>query len=278
MKRVVLLTFSLMLWFLGCVVSPEVNEEVRKLKTLELRHKNVVENLGDSAPDIIVEVLSGSVSESLKEEGLRLYFRERGSESFTTIIMGKAGTPSVFLASIPHQERGVWIEYYIEIRGIGGELLTFPGSAGEGIYYLLRFKGNVPRSLVILHIGTMLLGLLFFLFAAYKSWNYLKAKGGYGGIEAGSICGLLLFFIGGFPLGSLSEYYTFGEFWIGFPLGSDFTGTKTLLIFVFWILITGLFRATRAGGEDENKQRRYANLVFWGTILTVLVYLIPHGI
>ncbi len=272
------LAVAILCGLLGCAAGPETKEETRKLKDLQLKHTNVVENIGDGGPDIIVEVLGGSVAESLKEEGLRLYFREVGSENFTTIIMGKAGTPSVFLASIPHLPRGTEIEYYIEVRGAGGELLTFPGSAGEGIYYKLMFKGKAPRPIMLMHIGTMLAGLLLFCFAAYRSWNFLRGRGGYGTIEAVTICGLGLFFLGGFPLGMIVEYTTFGKLWSGFPLGKDITGTKTLLVLIYWIVTAGFFRARGPGEVSEGKQRLYANLVFWGTILTVLVYLIPHGI
>jgi hypothetical protein len=263
------------LWTMACAVTGEVKEEIRTLGNLELSHTNVVEHVGDGGPDIVVKVISGSTEGVLKEDGLRLLFRGRGMEQFATTYMGKAGTPSVFQASIPHHERGAWVDYKIEVHGIGGELLTFPGIAGEGIYYSVRFKGSVPKFWLVLHIVTMFLGLLLFLVAAYLSWKYLKARGGYEGIEKISLWGLALLFIGGFPLGFLMGYYTFGKPWTGFPLGGDVTDTKTLIVFVYW-LIAIFFRARSS--EDETKQRRYARLVIWGAALAAFIYLIPHSI
>jgi len=276
--RGVLFVVAFSLCFLSCAASQEAKEEVRTLKDLELSHTNVVEHIGDGGPDIVVKVISGSAEGVLKEDGLLLLSRERGTEQFAKTYMGKAGTPSVFQASIPHHERGAWVEYYIEVRGVGGELLTFPGNAGEGAYYSLRFKGSVPKTILVLHIWTMFIGLLLFLIAAYLSWNYLKAKRAYGRIEKISLYALAFLFVGGFPLGFLMGYYTFGTPWTGFPVGSDITDTKTLIVFIYWLIVAGFFRASGAGAGDESKQRRYARLVVWGTLLTVIIYAIPHSI
>ncbi len=274
----VLVVIAVMVLCPGCAVGPEVKEEVRTLKGLELSHTNVVEHIGEGGPDISVNILSGTAEEVLAEDGLRLYFRERGASSFATTFMGMAGAPSLYLASIPHHEKGTWVEYYIEVRGVGDELLTFPGKAGEGVYYQLRFKGHVPLGILYLHIATMFLGLLLFVLASYQSWNYLKEKRDYSGIEKNSLYGLLFLFIGGFPLGFLMGYFTFGHPWTGFPVGGDVTDTKTLVVFLYWIIAAGLLRAGKTEAEDEKKQRRYAWLVIWGTILSIVIYAIPHSI
>ena len=263
---------------LSCAVGPEVREEVRELYDLSLSHTNVVEHLGEGGPRIEVMLLRGSPEGVLEEGGMRLYYRARGSSDFATVFMGRAGTSTLFHAEVPHQERGTWVDYFIEVRGIGGELLTFPGDAGEGNYYPLRFKGSVPRPLLAAHIGSMFLGLLLFVFAAYRSWMYLKRKGAYEGIEKWSLYGLGLIFIGGFPLGFLMGYYTFGIPWTGFPVGGDVTDTKTLIVFTCWLLIALFFRSPGAGSADERKQRRYSWLVIAGTLLTIVIYIIPHSI
>ncbi len=274
----VLSVVAVLLFTLSCAVAPETKEEIRTLEGLKLSHTNVAEHLGEDEAEIIVNVLEGNTEGILKEDGLQLHYRERGTENFETNVMGMAGTAVVFHTHIPHHEPGSWVEYYIEIRGVGDEFRTFPGNAGEGVYYQLRFKGNVPRLLLILHIGTMFLGLLLYVIAAYMSWSYLKAKREYGSIEKITLYALASLFIGGFPLGFLMGYYTFGTPWTGFPVGGDVTDTKTLIVFIYWIIATGLFRAKGAKAEDEKKQRRYAKLVIWGTILTVLIYVVPHSI
>ena len=130
--------------------------------------------------------------------------------------------------------------------------------------------------LLLSHIATMFLGLLLFVLASYRSWQFLKARGGYEGIEKTSLWALLFLFIGGFPLGFLMGYFTFGKPWTGFPVGGDVTDTKTLIVFLYWLVVAGLFRAS--GSEDEGKRRRYARLVIWGTVLAVVIYAIPHSI
>ncbi len=263
---------------MNCAHKPPSREEVREVQGLKLSHKNIVEHVGEGGPDIVVKIVSGSPEDALKEDGVRLYFRERGTRQFKTVHMGKTGSPPVYQASIPHFERGAWVDYYIQVQGAGGELLTFPGDAGEGHYYPLRFKGHVPHILLYTHIWTMFIGLLLFLFASYRSWNYLKERGAYDGIEKTTLYGLLFLFIGGFPLGFLMGYFTFGKPWTGFPVGSDVTDTKTLIVFVYWLIVVGLFRASRAGTSDEKKERLYANLIIWGTLFTCIIYLIPHSI
>jgi len=74
--------------------------------------------------------------------------------------------------------------------------------------------------------------------------------------------------VGQFILGPLVQKYAFGIFWSGFPLGTDLTDNKTVIMFFFWIV------ALAAG----RKGRPARLAVLAASVVTLVIYLIPHSL
>jgi hypothetical protein len=78
----------------------------------------------------------------------------------------------------------------------------------------------------------------------------------------------ILLIFGGFVLGPLVQKYAFGVLWSGFPFGMDLTDNKTLISLLFWI-------AAVVAGRKGKPARA---LVLTASLVTLLIYLIPHSL
>jgi hypothetical protein len=79
---------------------------------------------------------------------------------------------------------------------------------------------------------------------------------------------LISLLLGAFALGPLVQWYAFGVWWSGIPIGYDWTDNKVLLELAFWILALVL----NSGG------RRSRRAVYLAGFATLVVYFIPHSI
>lgn len=156
---------------------------------------------------------------------------------------------------LPHQPPAGKLEYYLLLRE-GGEVYRVP--YGETV--VIRFRGDVPATILIPHIACMFFSMLFsnltLLLALFNFRQYRL----YGWITT------VVLLIGGMILGPLVQYYAFGQFWTGFPLGYDLTDNKTLIAFICWIIaIAGNLR----------KDRRY--LIIMAGLVMLVIFSIPHS-
>lgn len=185
----------------------------------------------------------------------KLYFRKYPStDSFEIIKFNKSDSNQIAL--LPKQAPAGKLQYYIII------------SSKDKIYYtnesnpvVIRFKGRVPKLVLIIHIififATMLFANITGLFAIFKKD---KQK------ILGQIT-LMLLLIGGAIFGPIVQKFAFGHFWTGIPLGWDLTDNKTLVALIAWILAVVL---------NLKKQRRWITIV--AAILTLIIFAIPHSL
>jgi hypothetical protein len=161
------------------------------------------------------------------------------------------------VASLPHQPPAGKLVYHILLHK-NENLLKLPVE-GEVI---IRFKGDVPIYFLIPHIififGAMLLstrtGLEYF-----NNGRKFKSL---------TILTFIFLIIGGFILGPIIQYYAFGAFWTGFPLGHDLTDNKVLIAFIFWfIALLAIFKSIRP-----------VKIVLAASIVTFIIFLIPHSL
>lgn len=259
--------------------------ELGRLGKILVEHLPVKEHIGEGGALIFVRLRGKMPTDSTL---VRLFYRVEegggpppsgGQGSFQSIpltIMGKSRW-----AVIPPQPRGTKVSYYLEARDRASYRLTLPAQADAGQLYRVRFKGHAPIPLLLGHIGTMFSGALLFLVGAIFSADYLRTGRRFERISKSVTWGTLLIFIGGFPLGMAMGYAVFGKPWTGLPIGGDVTDTKTLIVFIYWLLAVLLLKGTifQGGrGKDWVSHKTFAWLTILGTVLTALIYLIPHSI
>jgi hypothetical protein len=161
------------------------------------------------------------------------------------------------VGSLPKQPAAGKLAYRISIVSAGREI---PVTGNEPV--IIRFKDPVPLWLLIIHVFVMFSGMLASTAAGLAALDKTRNPRRF------AILTLGLIFAGGFILGPLVQKFAFGVFWSGFPFGKDLTDTKTLLIFVLWVL------AVIAGRKGKPAR----GMVLAASVVTLLVYLIPHSL
>lgn len=202
---------------------------------------------GDSDARIEIEV-PPSVS------GEYTYKRYKSNDEWTKIPMLREG--NLLIASLPHQPPAGKITYQITLaQGNSTYILT-----QEPV--VIRFKGEVPTWILILHVififGAMLLTIRTAFEAIFKRKNvFLFTK-------------ITMFFwlVGGLIFGPIMQEYAFGALWTGWPFGHDLTDNKTLVAMIFWIIAYFKLR------------KDHANRL-WPIIaasVMLIVFFIPHSV
>jgi len=127
---------------------------------------------------------------------------------------------------------------------------------------VVRFKGEVPALILILHIIFMFAAMLL---AVRTALEYLNKPPN---IKKFVYWTIGLLFIGGFPLGMLVQKYAFGDYWTGVPFGFDLTDNKTLISFIGWL----------AALIAVYKSKKHVWWVIGAAVLMLAVFLIPHSV
>ena len=183
-----------------------------------------------------------------------LWRRYPTDDPFTVVFMApeQRGSKNVLTAHIPPQAAAGKIEYKIEIGST-----TIP----EAETVVLRFKGPVSAPVLILHVLLIFTAMLTSTRAGIGALFGKDEKRLYW-------LTLCLILVGGMILGAFVQKAAFGAYWTGWPFGSDLTDNKTLIMFVGWLAACLLMMLP--------KVKRPA--VVLASILTLVVYLIPHSL
>jgi hypothetical protein len=160
-------------------------------------------------------------------------------------------------ASLPHQPPAGKVEYYVRLQARDRQYLLPPDRA-----VVLRFRGDVPAAAMVPHIFLMFLAMLLSTRAGLAALTRHEKTGSYVAWTAG------LTLAGGLIFGPIVQYYAFGSFWTGAPLGWDLTDNKTFIVMIAWVLA---FIKTR-----RDKPAR--GWVFGASILMLIIFLIPHSL
>jgi hypothetical protein len=185
--------------------------------------------------------------------GFIFYKRYKVNEEYTAVPLRREGDNLVGL--LPGQPPAGKLEYYLEFDASEGKIII-PGDNAV----VVRFKGVVPKTILLFHIFFMFFAMLW---ANYAGLLALSGKEGY--FKAGVIT-LLLILVGGMILGPIVQKYAFGEFWAGIPYGWDLTDNKTLIAFVAWIVAIVF---------NRKKQKRW--LIVVAALITIIIFSIPHS-
>lgn len=130
----------------------------------------------------------------------------------------------------------------------------------EGNSIVIRFKGDVPASILIPHIFfmffAMFLGNLAGIMAVFKHKKYKL----YTNIT------VITLLLGGMILGPWVQWHAFGEAWAGVPFAWDLTDNKTLVAFIFWVI---------AFFVNRKKEKPVYTII--ASVVMLIIYCIPHS-
>lgn len=214
----------------------------------KIKYKLTRTHAGPGDQPIAVSVPDASINAVL------IYKRYPTNEEWTRITMQRDG--EMLKAALPHQLPAGKIEYYVQLSRANTTLIL-PGN--ESI--ITRFRGDVPPFVIIPHILSMFLGMLFSTRAGLEA---LKKDGN---LKKFVFITIGFIVVGGMFLGPLVQKYAFGAYWTGFPNGTDLTDNKTLIALIGWLVA--------AAGIFLKKKPRL--LVGIAAIVTLMIFMIPHS-
>ncbi len=162
---------------------------------------------------------------------------------------------SVLAAFLPHQPPAGKLEYKVDFYRAGTLC-----SLHESNATVIRFKGDVPASILVPHVILMFLAMFFGNLAG------VMAMAGNKRFRVHALVTLVLLGAGGMVLGPWVQYHAFGEAWAGIPFAWDLTDNKTLLSFLFWILAVVM-----------NRRKERPVYVILSSLVMLAVYSIPHS-
>jgi hypothetical protein len=188
-------------------------------------------------------------------EGILTYKRFKTQDALTELPMQRPDDSLV--GYLPKQPSAGKLEYRV-ILSYQDQKVSLP----ETTPVVIRFKGEVPTLVIILHVVVIFLALLFSTRAG------LEALNSKGNPRKLAIWTTVLLFLGGMILGPVMQKYAFGAFWTGFPFGIDLTDNKTLIAMIGWII------ALIAGRKGKANR----GWVLAASVLTLIIFLIPHSL
>lgn len=163
----------------------------------------------------------------------------------------------ILRAELPKQPPAGKLEYFIKLSK-NNHSIYLP----DDRTVVIRFKGDVPSWILILHILAMFISILLATRAAFEYFSSQPRLKFY------TLWTIIILFIGGFILGPLMQYYAFGEYWTGIPFGYDLTDNKTLIAMIGWLVAFYKLK----------KSPHPKRWVLFAAILMLIVYLIPHSV
>ncbi len=203
---------------------------------------------GDKDALVEIEIENNEISGTITQKRFKSY-----DDWMTTDMVRENG---MLIGIIPNQPAAGKVEYIIKLNS-NGKIYVLNEEP-----VVIRFKGAVPRAVLIPHIFFMFMSLLFALRVGLEIF-FRKVDTKY---YTGIVTITLLF--GGLIFGPIVQKYAFDAYWTGWPFGHDLTDNKTLFVFIFWVIAWFVLRK-----KPENK--------LWPTLAVIamlLVYAIPHSV
>lgn len=203
-------------------------------------------DVGTNAP-VEVKVENNDV------KGIFTFKRYKSFDEWQSVDMKREG--NMLKAEIPNQPAAGKVEYKVDLVYNGKTMAL----SDEPV--IIRYKGSVPRPVLVPHIFFMFFSMLFGLRAGLEAL--------FKGDDNKYFTGVVLFTlaIGGLILGPIVQKYAFDAYWTGWPFGTDLTDNKTAFIFIFWLIAWFRMR----------KNPMHRTMVFVATIFMIAVYIIPHS-
>lgn len=191
--------------------------------------------------------------ENEKISGSIVYKRTPSHDSWTEEVLERNN--GYLTAHIPQQPPAGKVMYQVMLKSDNEQVKLTENPI------VIRFRGDVPAWAMIPHIlfmfAAMLLSTRAGLAAIFKEKTY-----------SFTILTLLTLVAGGLIFGPIVQKFAFGDYWTGWPVGTDLTDNKTALAVLFW--------AWAMVKVYKNKYHR--GWVFVAAVVLLLIYMIPHSL
>jgi len=209
--------------------------------------------------------------------------KEPGVISTVPLLEFKGDQPERFYAKCEYKKNGTRDEWtVIELIPEGDKLIaslpTQPPAGKlaytiiltkEGTEYrlteepvVIRFKDHIPGWIPLPHVLLIFMSLLLSTMAAVEALRRGKR------VRIYALLTVLSMFIGGLVMGPFMQKYAFGDWWTGWPWGSDLTDTKTMAAVIVWLIAYFVLR--------KNPSNRFWPL--FAAIVTLIIFIIPHSV
>ena len=205
-------------------------------------------------------------------------------DRFASVPMIPEGENDEYYLVARAGKKGGRFHYYFQVVDTAGsELASFQADKGEAFF--LRYIGEVPPIILILHIIFIFATVFCVAMSTVQAFRLLLGQGDLHTMMRCLLMATVFCFIGGYPFGIPMNYYAFTGDWLlsweGVPFGTDATDNKTQLMFVYLLFATlsGLGSLTRGRFGRDVFRRTGLIVVGLGSFAVMLfIYLIPHSI
>jgi hypothetical protein len=180
--------------------------------------------------------------------------RYKTDDAWTVVPM--TNTNGTLVAELPHQPPAGKLVYQVILRD-AAHTVSLPA---EGAI-VMRFKGEVPLPVLIIHVIVIFSAMLFSARAGLEAFAK-KPK-----FQAYAWWSVAMLFAGGLILGPIVQKYAFDAYWTGWPLGTDLTDNKTAVALLSWVCAAVMIPRSKF-------PHRW---VLGAAAVTFAVFLIPHS-
>lgn len=193
-------------------------------------------------------------------EGVVRYRRYPTSEPLAVLPLRRES--GALVALLPTQPPAGKLEYLVDLSGKRGTVRLPPGPP-----VVMRFKGDVPAEVLVPHVVTMFFSMMIGLRSALAAALGRPEARRYAWV---ALVGIAL---GGLLLGPVVQKHAFGAYWTGWPLGSDLTDNKTLVMWLAWVVAVAVLGRRR---DPADRPARLTTVA--AALVMVAVYLVPHSL
>ena len=219
------------------------------LGNTSIRYRLERSHAGDSDAPVGIIVPDSSVSGTLE------WKRYKTDDAWSSVAMKREGDD--LSAGLPLQPPAGKLQYRVILRR-GSGILSVPDDGGA----VIRFKGDVPSAILVVHIFLMFTGMLFSTRTGLSAFSGTENTGRLLAMTIG------LLTAGGLVLGPVVQKYAFGAYWTVWPFGTDLTDNKTIAALAAWIVFALVRKRVRRPG-------------IWGlaaALITLAVFMVPHSL
>jgi hypothetical protein len=220
-----------------------------QLSGKDIRYRLLRSNGGFTNAPVEIQVVDSTI------QGVMEWKRFKTDDPWTRIQMKFANNR--LMAELPNQPPAGKLQYRITL--LQGESTALIPAVGPVV---IRFKGDVPLFILIVHVIAMFGSMLLAVRAGLEYFNPNS------NLQKLTYWTIGFFFVGGMVLGPIVQKYAFDAYWTGWPFGGDMTDNKTAVALLAWLAVAVALK----------KSKNPKAWALGAAVVMIVVYLIPHSV